>query len=253
MARFLNNAGGASDIIQNTSNMAKYTVASGTAGGWMKTTFNVTGTQGAIFARLGVNNSNGFFFLQNSTNHLEFACWDQSSVVQVDLSDTVVDLHDGNWHHLVGVFDTGSGNSNTIYVDGVSRGSVNSSAVWTMSSTANTPTIQWGGTGPPGGWTRIVTLSVAEWFFCSAKLTALEVQGLYRGQRPWGLRSGISWWPLDGDNSTEPDMFSSQNVVAGTNATKTFGAPFTLFTPRWPRDVTPTSIPALTLMPQIVM
>jgi hypothetical protein len=83
----------------------------------------------------------------------------------------------------------------------------------------------------------------------TAGLTAIEADALWKGARPSDVRprSLAAWLPLDGDVSPEPDISGFANNGTVTSATKIFGPPFKMITPRWPRlpvDPLPPTIPA---------
>ena len=79
--------------------------------------------------------------------------------------------------------------------------------------------------------------SLADFALWTVVLTALELAALVKGARPNTIRPAnlISYFPLDGLQSPEPDL---ANYAAGTVAGATsaaFGPPFSPSTRRWPQ------------------
>lgn len=70
-------------------------------------------------------------------------------------------------------------------------------------------------------------------------LTTSEITALCRGARPSRVRplSLLSWWPLDGLQSPEPDLSGNAHNGTLTGTASALGPPFMPFTPRWPQSI----------------
>jgi hypothetical protein len=97
---------------------------------------------------------------------------------------------------------------------------------------------------------------LADMAIWSTNLTALEQNALSKGARPFTVRpkSLLSYWPLGGLQSPEPDLSGvnkNNGTLTGTNPA--FGPPIAQFTPRWPQFFPSMMSPSpFVLMPQIV-
>ena len=141
------------------------------------------------------------------------------------------------WHNVVYASDfTTSGTS--IWLDGVSQ------TVTLISGTLGTPeTIKTFfniGHGNAGDWFNGRLADIGLW--TGVKLTATEAAALAKGARPYQIRTGSlkGYWPLDGLQTTEPDLSGLLNNGTLTGTALAFGPPYRPFTPRWPQMMQPT-------------
>lgn len=212
-------------------------ISSGTIAGWVKRN-NTTraGSQDPLWAAWIFTPSvvrQSYIYIQAGT-----------SVIQVDIPFVTAvitgatSITAGNWFHFA---VTVNSRSWVLYVNGVSDGAATAG----LDPDAGNPPVSIGYSAQ----NTQVTLdgSMADVGLWSSVLTANEVLGLARGQRPYMVRQStlLGYWPLDGRASPEPDLSGKGNngVLSGT--TIAAGPPETLFTPKWvatPNASTPPTI-----------
>lgn len=131
------------------------------------------------------------------------------------------------WNH-VAVTDTGSAQSITVNSGTPKTGST---AVSYTAYTNETYRVSYPGTEQYLG-------SMADWAFWNVILTQEEIKALAAGIRPYRIRpkSLICYLPLGGLSSPEPDLSGNAFNGVVTGATYANDPPFTMFTPRWPRN-----------------
>lgn len=119
------------------------------------------------------------------------------------------------WHHVAAV--AASATSRIAYFDGVGG---------TASTQSRSPSIN---TALIGAWNNASTIQnhhrggIAEVGIWNVGLTAEEIAALSAGAPPWTIRPGalVSYWPLMGDGSPEPDPVGGFNgTLNGTVKTE---------------------------------
>lgn len=146
-------------------------------------------------------------------------------------------LTTSNWYHVGFTYSSAAGGVG--YVSGASDGTF--AANGAISFSAN-PVLELANDLPNAG--RFYGGRMADVAIWNVALTAGEFAALASGQRPNMIRraSLLAYWPLDGLASPEPDFSGN-----GNNGTLTgvcplaAGPPATMFTPRGPPNVLPTS------------
>lgn len=141
---------------------------------------------------------------------------------------------DSNWHHLAMSWQQNV--LFAIYTDGAltaSRVAANV-VIDTFTSTGFAALGVYG--GGPSEYVSGVIADAAVW---TAALTAGEIAGLARGARPFQIRRGslVSYYPLTGIQSPEPDLSGLANNGTVVGTINAFGPPVMQFTPRWPQVV----------------
>lgn len=147
-------------------------------------------------------------------------------------------LSTGAWHHLAGVIDTGTaiggGNNTSLYVDGVAASHFFGSA-GTPTGISTTGVGVYPAPSPPVAMTGLLS-DAAVW---NVALAAAEALALSQGVRPFYIRpSGlVSYWPLFGLASTEPDLSGGKRNLTPSNSPPAGSGdpPVMMFTRRWPQ------------------
>jgi len=138
--------------------------------------------------------------------------------------DGSTDCSDGNWHHICGTWD---GTTALIYVDGVQENSASISG----SLGVDTDSViigRWQNGGPDHAkecWDGLI----AEHAIWTAGLTADEVAALARGVSPRRIRSPLSYHPLWGLDTIEPDLTGNSNHGTLSGTTRGNHAPVSPF------------------------
>lgn len=136
----------------------------------------------------------------------------------------------GNWYQFTFTWSTGG--TATLFFNGSSVSS--GSKTWS----ANTGTHFYFGNATSAGG-RQLSGSIADIAIWNAPLAQGEVTALANGARPGSIRQGslIGWWPLDGQQSPEPELSGNAKNATVTGTTSTSGPPIMMLTPRWPRQL----------------
>ena len=152
----------------------------------------------------GVNNLNAQVIVYNNTgNTFDARTYDGSSNSSSNGAFAVQNV----WVHVAAVF--AAANSRTIYVNGSSGGA---------NTTSRTPTginsVAIGGAidSTPDRYLGGKVMEAAIW---DAALTAAEILELALAMAPPAVRPGnlVSYWPLHGNNSPEPDLVGGFNLT----------------------------------------
>ncbi len=225
MARIFNST---SDGIRSSSTLTGlapgYTVSA-----WFKPNLATAQTYAAICCQeRGVNTYNLFVGLSGTGPHLSYYWNTSGGVAGVDPGSGSVST--GTWYH-VAVVVTAAG-SVFPYLGGVSDGGPGSnyqdqgSFNWTIGYQ----------TAPAGSSFNGGSIADVAWW--NVELTALEISALVKGARPNTIRGKnlVTWYPLDGLSSPEPDLSGNAKNGTLTGTTQSFGPPLMLFTPRSARQ-----------------
>lgn len=120
----------------------------------------------------------------------------------------------GRWYHAVAVVGQNAGSDTRIYVDGVQKGSIDST------ENLPDPTVLAAGADPLA--TSYVNGRIAELGIWSSTvaLNAQEIRLLSQGAKPSQVKGGelILYWPMDGRQGVERDLsgFSRHGNLTGT-------------------------------------
>lgn len=124
-------------------------------------------------------------------------------------------LSTGTWYHIGGTISTSSGNvTATVYLNGASDGVTTNTASWGAHAAINSML----GASVSGA---TMAGSLADWAFWTTTLNANQMLGLASGAHPPMVApsSLVSYWPLWGDTTPEPDYSSNKNTGAVTGTT----------------------------------
>jgi concanavalin A-like lectin/glucanase superfamily protein len=199
-------------------------------GGWVASTGSgaTTWVMGRSDATGGLS---GFDFYQQTTNfRVALEVKNAISAIGNITPGAGPALNDGSPHHICVTLSQASGATNTLYVDGVSRGTSNNVDTWAF----NSQVIRWG-VSTDSFWTKFDGKQ-ADWFWSNVLLTANEVAAIYAGVRPCigNIRGIVSFWPFDGLVSPEIDLGGKAHNGTLTGTAFASGPPVTMLTPRWP-------------------
>jgi hypothetical protein len=146
---------------------------------WMKTT---QATVNAVPVALWTSGSrNGFGFLLNNTaNKLTVQGYPGTGTPAINMASSAT-INDGNWHSCLLNWNTANGGTNTLYMDGVSVATANSSASWAIQSFSVPLTL---GRADDAFWGSFVgqIAELAVWL--DRNLTTDEVVALSKGFSP---------------------------------------------------------------------
>lgn len=142
------------------------------------------------------------------------------------------------WEHHVFSWDSAVPNC-TLYVNGSSvatRGTALTTFTCDLLAIGNTP---------GGGSNNSISGNMADYCSWNVAMTLGEVQSLSKGCRPSSIRPAniIAYYPVDGEQSPEPDFSGSGKNLTVTGAIWGYGPPITTFTSRWPSNLPPVSVP----------
>ena len=137
----------------------------------------------------------------------------------------------GVWMHLA-VYSNGPGNTGAFYVNG----SLNSTAGSMSAAVSGNCMLS---AGLATSFNTYLDGTLADIAIWNTVLTPTEIGSLARGGRPGGIRPAnlLVWWPMDGQQSLEPDLSGKGNNGTLTGTAPGFNPPISQFTPRWPRTV----------------
>jgi hypothetical protein len=167
----INFAGGTDRVRHGAGNSATGCVAF-----WMKTTQTTVSacllSNWSLASRLGYG-----LYLNNPLNKITVQGYASTSPAKVNI-DSTTSINDGNWHHIAFNWNVASGGANTLYVDGGSGVSANSTAAWSVAGTGF-----YLGDNIDTFWPSYVgdMAELAEW---SRQLDASEVAALAKGFSP---------------------------------------------------------------------
>ncbi len=135
------------------------------------------------------------------------------------------------WYHVAISYDTTVGLQT--WLNGVSDGTAAAAGALTI-DTAQAWCL---GHNPPGDGDGNLSGSLADWAVWNVTLKQAEVIALAKGIRPGLIRplSLITWYPLDGLESPEPDLSGNARNGTLTGTALSFGPPITMITRRWPQ------------------
>jgi hypothetical protein len=229
MARSFN---GTSDDIF-TSKLASSTNANITVSAWVNPSSATS--QRPVFCNGGVNTNNGFgvYSCRSADASSHFSVFPFGSAVV----DSGVSISTSVWSHIA--VTTDGSNNWSFYINGIFQSTVNRVSV--------APTDTQCGIGGNGFSEFYAGLSadVAMW---SVALSALEIKALANGARAYTIRRSalLSYWPLGGLQSPEPDLSGKANngILTGTNPA--FGPPLMQFTPT--QALAPSAPPAAAII-----
>ena len=173
---------GVDDYIDtNSDNLSLDSANTFTVSSWFETSADYSGAHGMIINDYGTPGWRLFF---NNDNDLCVTTHDGT-----DYKETyATGMNDGNWHHVVGIFNVASPDTQPIlYVDGVQCTDVNNNGgdVDEFISASNVMIGKQSSTS-----TRYFNGSIDEVLIYNKSLTASEVQAMYA--------SGGAWYPKDG-------------------------------------------------------
>jgi len=199
--------------------------------------FNIKGTGNASFDGIVVySNTTGMWWQPPSGKILYEAGGGVST-------GTVTIAANSGWHHVTLTWVSNVTFSS--YIDG----NLDFSTVVNATPLTSTTTLTLGN-DTSTEWLNGYLADCAIW---NAALNASEIAALQTGFRPSSIRpkSLQGYWPLDGIQTTEPDLSGLANNGTVTGAVYTPGPPVTLLTPRRPFMFLPGIVP--TLMPQVCL
>ena len=188
---------------------------------WIKTSTS----QGAYLFSRDDGSTRSYYLQQNaSSNRLQMRVQDGSGNNQYIRGTT--NFADGNWHHVVGVFDAGS--TLALYIDGdsesVTSGSTDATGVSSLNTSALNP---WIGSNKSDGdyWEGKIS-EVSIW---NTTLSANQVKTLYNGREPFDAQNLaksnlVGYWRMGdgterGTGTTIYDMSANANNGTLTNHT----------------------------------
>jgi hypothetical protein len=204
---------------------------------------------GTIFTVEGASTSSFSLFMYGTPNSGKLGLFLTGGSVNLSAGT----LSTNTWTHLVGVSD---GNTITaLYINGVLDSTGGASA----GNGVTSPTVVGGigyqaYSGINGGFWGGNIADVCLWD--GVLLSALEIAQLAKGVRPSSIRPKniVSWWPLDGIQSPEPDLSGNAYNGTLTGTAKAFGPPLDQSTPRWPLFFAfPAPATSFILMPQAIL
>jgi hypothetical protein len=146
----------------------------------------------------------------------------------------------GTWTHVALVLDATSGGTWRIYINGTQTDVAVQAVTFSASTGLYIGNVHAGGTG-------ISSAKIADpAFWNGVSLSPLEVSALSSGVRPGMIRprSLVAWLPIDGLQSTEPDLSGNANNGTVTGTTAAFGPPYAPLTPRWPQFIAVAAAPS---------
>jgi Concanavalin A-like lectin/glucanases superfamily len=210
---------------------------------------NTLTNPGTIFTVEGVGTTTITLAMYGAPNNgkLGFFCTGGSVNISAGALST------NTWTHLVGVSDGST--ITALYINGVLDSTGGASA----GNGVTSPTVVGGigyqaYSGINGGFWNGNIADVCLWD--GVLLSALEIAQLAKGIRPSTIRpkSIVSWWPLDGLQSPEPDLSGNAYNGTLTGTAKAFGPPLDQSTPRWPLFFSfPAPATSFILMPQAIL
>ncbi len=154
----------------------------------------------------------------------------------------------GTWYNIILTVTVSAANIMSTYVNGISDGTNNGGGPDNFQFLTEPLGIGFDNANPG----RNFPGSIADVALWNVALTATEVTAIAQGARPFTVRPAnlISYLPVDGLQSPEPDLSGNANNGTVTGAALASGPPFMPFTPRWPRNFEP---PAVTFLPAFAL
>lgn len=142
---------------------------------WLKTS-GATANTALMSYWTGSSRSGWGILLNNTANKVSAAGYDATAQRIILASTTSV--NDGNWHHIAFNYNAANGGANSLYVDGVSEATGNSSAVWTPLTAGGPFTV---GDNNDAFWASIVGDFAEVGIWLGSNLTADEIAALAKG------------------------------------------------------------------------
>lgn len=139
------------------------------------------------------------------------------------------------WYNYVVTYDGSQTAAGTLcYVNGVKRTPTITGDSLNASSVSSAP-LRLSSLNNTGSYFAGSLADAAIW---NVVLTAGEVLALSLGARPGLIRPQnlLDWAPLDGTQSTEPELSGNKNTTTLTGTAYAAGPPLMMFTPRWAQN-----------------
>ena len=189
------------------------TIPSISISAWIKTS-----AAGVIMSKDLASNTNRNFLFQIAGTQLY---WQTTTASSSSFPDSLVipqsefDLLDGEWHHIVVTYNTGSssdGGEKKIYIDGLERAAAPNATFNPLYNKASVP-IDIGRRGDSSRYFYDNMSQVCIFDYC---LSSTQVNYLYNLNNPMVITGGkpVAYWPL-GDNSNPSSPGSFPNISAG--------------------------------------
>lgn len=182
----------------------------------------------------GPNAYQGWELLVETTGKCRFNFISDVSPALWLQKDTTAAISINNWFNFCVTYDGSSLAAGTnMYLNGsVSNGAVGHDNLDSNSTTHNTPMRFGTRTDATNQWLG----RMADCGIWNVVLTPTEVSALGKGILPYTIRKSslVSYHPLDGLQSPEPDLSGNANNGTLTGTAFVVGPPVMQFTPRWP-------------------